>query len=826
MQRLWEIILGLDKGFLGKEGEFSLQFNPRWPFQDAIGASVWNLVLILLAAVLVFQVYRREGRARWARILLGVLRAALLAFLIALLNRPSLTLTQTRSEPSYLAFVLDDSISMQVRDAGITDDNQGTARFDAAIKLLSDDNQQFLRNLAGKHILKFYTFDRDAQPVATLAPGDLAAGVAATTAPTSQPSKFDQTLADLKPTGQSTQILASLRTVLQDLQGKRVAGVVLLTDGRSSPPETVGDNIKTIQNFGIHIYPVAVGSDKPARNLAIDSIDLQEAAFAKDIVAARVKLRSSGFPKGHTARVLLKNKATGQPLQKSDGKPAEVTVTLDGSGSQDVEVIFKPTEVGTLQLLAEVNREPGEVDYEDNTFPAQIAVLDAKITLLYVDGYPRWEYRYLKNEMIRDKTVEISCLLLSADTGFAQEGNKPITRFPENLSEMLAYDVVLFGDVDPRNFTDAQLQLVNDFVVKKNGGFGMVAGPRWSPYAFRNTPIEAILPISIARTAPDDSAALTVGWRPVLTKDGEQSTIFRFFEDKERNTKFIKEELQPVFWYCRGITAKPGVGEVYAEHPNDLGPDARKAPILVLGRFGGGRTLFSAIDDSWRWRFYTGEAIFDTYWVQQLRYLARARKLGQRQFTLAVMRPSYELGEQTQVSLRLLDPDLQKQLPDQLSVTLVQKNADGSEQAVRQETLQKQEGQTDLYIASWTADKVGQFVARVAALANHGEAADIPVVVKVPRLELVQPDVDRVTILSKLRDRAQNPGDAVDFDKLVLADVTDIPTVRAELAKIPSVAMDVPVFASQLLWNAPLAMVLFVLLITLEWVIRKGFGML
>ena len=60
----------------------------------------------------------------------------------------------------------------------------------------------------------------------------------------------------------------------------------------------------------------------------------------------------------------------------------------------------------------------------------QIAVLDAKITVLYVEGYPRWEYRYIKNEMIRDKTVDISCLLTSADPTFRQEGDKPITRVP------------------------------------------------------------------------------------------------------------------------------------------------------------------------------------------------------------------------------------------------------------------------------------------------------------------------------------------------------------------------------------------------------------
>ena len=90
--------------------------------------------------------------------------------------------------------------------------------------------------------------------------------------------------------------------------------------------------------------------------------------------------------------------------------------------------------------------------------------------------------------MIRDKTVNISCLLTSADPSFAQEGDPssegfpgPVKRFPESIEEVMQYDVVLFGDVDPRQFTDSQLQLIADFVSKRGGGFGMVAGPKWSP---------------------------------------------------------------------------------------------------------------------------------------------------------------------------------------------------------------------------------------------------------------------------------------------------------------------------------------------------------
>jgi uncharacterized membrane protein len=810
MQRFIEIILGLDKGFLNREGDLSVQFNPRWPLQDLVGAVTWNLILGILAGLLVIYVYRREGRSRTARVLLGVIRTALLAFVIAMLNRPVLNLSQSRTEPSVLAIAMDDSVSMQVKD-GQGPEGVGITRMQAMLDLLNGENKKLVRDLAKQHELKFYKFDRDARllPLSSKGEPQLLPG-AETAPPTTGPTAgaADSPLENMQPTGQSTQILASLRTVLENLQGQRLAGVVLLTDGRDTPIESLAEMLAAVKNFGVKIYPVAIGSDKVPQNLVIESINVQDAAFVKDIVSVKSMVRGMGYPAGHQATIILKTKA-GKPLLRGDGQPAKEVITLTGETVQEVELTFKPTEVGNLDLVAEIVKQRGEIDDEDNSFPAQVAILDAKISVLYCDGYPRWEYRYLKNEMIRDSTVDISCLLFSADAGFAQEGDKPITRFPESMTEMLAYDVVIFGDVDPRQFTDRQLQLINDFVAKKGGGFGMVAGPKWAPIGYRNTAIEPILPVSVSRVQPEEGATITEGWRPILTRDGATSTIFRFFERKDQNEKFLKDEIQPLFWYSKGVTVKPGAGEVYAEHPKDTGPDGRKAPILVLGRFGAGRTLFSAIDDSWRWRFYTGENIFDIYWIQQLRYLARSKKLGQRRFTLTTLRPAYELGEQISVGLRVLDPDLLQQLPEQIGVTVV----DSKDQPVRQETMQRQEGQSDYYVASWTADAIGHFVLKMPALGGNTEPAEQPITVKVPRLELSQPQVNR-TLLTRIA--SETLGEVVPYEQAR----EKLPSLITSAAKI------VPVDTNQRLWDAPLAMTIFVLLITMEWVLRKVYGML
>lgn len=337
----------------------------------------------------------------------------------------------------------------------------------------------------------------------------------------------------------------------------------------------------------------------------------------------------------------------------------------------------------------------------------------------------------------------------------------------------------------------------------------MISGPRFAPLAYRGTPIEPILPVNISKVEPDDGLPITEGWRVALTKDGEASSIFRFALNRADNERFVREQLPQLYWFSRGAFTKPGVGEVYAEHPIVTGPDGRKAPILVVGRFGAGRTLFSAVDDSWRWRYYTGEQTFDTYWVQQFRYLARSKKLGQRKVTLVSARPVYELGEQVRITLRILDPALLQQLPEQIRVDIL----DATGRVVRQESLLRQENQPELYTLSFSADQIGKFVVRLPVIAAGLDQMEVPVEVNVPRLELAQPQIDRVSIN---RIASETRGQVIELAKAREV----LPTL------IPSAAKVIPIERNRPLWDAPLAMILFVFLITAEWLLRKLYGML
>jgi uncharacterized membrane protein len=873
---LWELLLGLPHSLLSERGDWALRFNSPWPKIPLInlgqlnwllglvilapsfylmfskryysgivrvartvallagflvllmlvsGPIAFNLTLGALVLLLVVKNYSFAGPFNAVRMGLGVTRLLLFGLILFLLNKPAVTVIQSEIEPSVLAILIDDSASMRVPDVinPSAVQNVFLSRLSAVRSLLTSGNGAVLKQLAARHNLRLYKFDRDAISIASVQspPPEIGRTEGQRGLNHTSPVAANQGIAaavaavrDITSVGDSTQVLPSILTVLRDLQGQRVAGVVLLTDGRDTPARNIAEELDALRDFGVKVFPIAVGSDREPKNIQVQSIELDDVAFKGDIVNVKAMVRVTGYEPNHAVHLMLRDNTTKNILLGREGKPAEVTIRLLDDKPVPVELQWQPTEVGNKQIEFVADRQAGELDETDNARQAMVSVLDAKITVLFVDGYPRWDYRYLKNALMRDKTVEVSCLLASADFSFLQEGNKPLPsaganiagHFPDTLEQLMQYDVIVLGDVDPHYFSDNQLQLINEFV-DRGGGFEMVAGERFAPQAYRNTAIEPLLPISLTHVeTTDPTLPITRGYRPMITKVGDTTTLFRFFADQGKNTEFIAHQIPEQFWYCRGVTAKPGVGEVLAEHPTDLGPDGHKAPLLVAGRYGG-RTLFSAMDDSWRWRFYTDEPVFDTYWVQQLRYLARNRKIGQRRLTFTTFQPVYELGGQVRLSLRVIDPGLSRQLPDQLRVEV----RDAGGRLNRMENLVRQDGSGETFAGSYTADTVGKFTVHLPPIVSGVELLEVPVEVTLPGLELNDPRVDRLQ-LSRLA--AQTLGKPIELTE-----------ASRELAEIPSVKREEPKPLNEPLWNAPIVMAVFVLLIAGEWVVRKLNGM-
>jgi uncharacterized membrane protein len=260
------------------------------------------------------------------------------------------------------------------------------------------------------------------------------------------------------------------------------------------------------------------------------------------------------------------------------------------------------------------------------------AVVARKIKLLYVDGYPRWEYRYLSKAMLRDPVIDVSCLLTSADPGYAQRADPPdpktgfpgpIDKFPNSPELLAKYDVVLLGDVDPREFSDGQFRTLSEFVTEKGHGLGMIAGPRFSPAAYRSTRLAELLPVGLDQVRRgEERQGEGAEFRPVLTAEGAASPAFRMLVDPAAGGTSLRSDVPPLYWYAHGVRPAKG-SRVLVTHPTDKCPDGSAAPLLVVGSHGKGRTMFVAVDDVWRWRFGGDEEAYLIFWHELVSDLAR-----------------------------------------------------------------------------------------------------------------------------------------------------------------------------------------------------------
>src|SRR5205807_1547296 len=117
-------------------------------------------------------------------------------------------------------------------------------------------------------------------------------------------------------------------------------------------------------------------------------------------------------------------------------------------------------------------------------------------------GEPRWEYRYLKNAILRDKQIQLACILTSATKRTAGEGNKPIYAFPEDEKALFDYDILILGDVPRSYFGDAQMRMIRRFVEEKGGSLMVMCGEKHMPHEYKGSSIDAILPV-VPTAVPD-----------------------------------------------------------------------------------------------------------------------------------------------------------------------------------------------------------------------------------------------------------------------------------------------------------------------------------
>jgi hypothetical protein len=567
---------GLPVGDLPEADGWALRFmsgalRPPWALPKLAGA----LFVLGVLAWLVVRTYAKEGRGtpRLRRLLAG-LRVGLLVLGLIVFLQPAVVLRYDRSAPSVVALLVDDTLSMRWADRyapgedlaalasflGVSDGALAGAERLTRLEVVRAALRRpaaGLERLSRKHEIFLMRFGGAESYTETLARVDATRRGAG-----ASPAKTGQTLAEaldrLKGDGHETNLGMALRGALDRLEGRRLAAVVLISDGQNTGEAAREERARAVTALlserGVPLHAVAVGDPTPPRTVLLAQLTGPGEARKGSTLQLSAFVVSRRYA-GVAVEVRLSRARAGTANWEDAGRTA---VTLAGGegpdeGSlQEVRLEHAADETGDFVYRARIEPLEDELVRTDNEATAAVRVSDRKVAVLLVGGSSAWEFQYLRNFILRDPDrYALTVLQQNADPDFNQDASPGMKRrtLPKTREELFAYDaVILYDPIPDAAGCDAEfLGLLADFVGGHHGGLCYIAGHKYTAEALGEggplAKLRELLPVVLkdARThlfagASGSSGAQAPGggpgpsraaWRAANTPAGKDHPVTR-----------------------------------------------------------------------------------------------------------------------------------------------------------------------------------------------------------------------------------------------------------------------------------------------------------
>ncbi len=821
-RRIMEGVTGIEPPAPGESSHWRLEYRPYlWDNR----ADPWLAVLLAVGAlVLAYTIYTREGsqtvrrQDTGGRLVRIGLRMGLLFLMLAVLMPRDRVWFERQSWPD-LVILLDDSQSMttvdQYKDTRIKQvaerlaEHEGMTdaqRLSLAQALVTRGDSDWLTALLTRRKVRVHVYHCSSR----------AHRLKDATAFDEIPPAL-QAVNSLRalPQNDSSQLGMAVRQVLNDFRGSSLAAVVMLTDGVTTEGEDLVKVSKYAQQMGVPLFFVGIGDAQEVQDLYLHDLTAADSAYVNDRLIFTVNVTAQGYNR-LSVPVTLREKGSNKVLDKK-------TVHFDGT-NKTVKVILthQPSEPGEKLYVIDVPGQEEEVTTENNHLQRAVFVHETReIKVLYIEGYRRWEYHYVKTLLEREssrikgnKSIDLKVYLLGADPEFASQDRSAISEFPTK-AELNGFDVVILGDVDPQSKADPKmtehLKDLADFVRERGGGLLMIAGERYAPAAYKDSPLKDVLPIDVTTDKVPDDVEIVDSYRPQLTPMGRTHQIFQFSPGAEQENEAIWNRLREMYWHASGYRIKRAA-EVLATLPKKAGGDKGAGgvdgqPLMVQQFAGAGRSMFLGFCETWRWNWREDQVYFNRFWIETVRYLARTR-LGRIELRLD-RQTSYRRGEPIKMTVRFPD-DAPPPAPDvEVKVTIERRNpAKPSDSEVRTVQLPKVEGSRATYETMLTQTPEGEYKFWLASPSATPKPRAECKVVRPPgemeRLRMNQADMERAA------DESHGHFYTIaDADNLL----DDLPTGTRVTVNAPG--------PPYVMWNHFALFLLALGLLTTEWLLRK-----
>ncbi|MFQ5928705.1 MAG: glutamine amidotransferase [Acidobacteriota bacterium] len=758
--------------FFFQKGDFTFQW----------GLSLWQAGLVIISiAALLLVIYRRKliflGPKSGAALL--ALRMGVFLVLLLLMMRPSLVLSRLVPKENLLAILADDSRSMGILDSS------GKPRGQRAVELLSEESD-FLAALDEKFYLRLFRFDSRGQRVEKSFEGNWQ--------------------------GNQTNIVAGLERVLAETKNLPLAGIVLFTDGSDNSYRDFKEVLSELEARRIPVHTVGLGPESLNRDVEITQVSAPRVSIPETVSVARINFRHRGYGGSRGLLEVREGNSLVQTKEVYFPRDSETFIT---------EVKFIPKSEGIKTYHFYLRPLEGEEIKENNSRSTIIQVRNLAARILYIEGHPRWEYKFIRRALSEDKHIQLETLLRTAINKFYRQGIEEettlATGFPSEREELFQYEGVIFGSVESSFFTYQQMEMMRDFVGKRGGGFLMLGGSSsFASGQYQNTPIEEILPVWLLEGGDDRvrSATLYVQGDSELklTDHGLRHPALQLSLEEEQNIREWNEIPQLNDWnIVQGI--KSGA-TILAQLDTFSGSasDSHNIPLLVFQRYGRGHTLALLTGSSWRWQMLQDheDGKHETFWRQLLRWLVSSAK---DPIEVETEREIYSQNELVDIRAQVSDKAFNRINDGRVEAIITPPSGE-----VFKLPLQWDAREDGVYRGQWTPQEDGLHLVQIQAEANalqknnHHLHAKTSFVTATGSREFFEA-VQKKDFLQKL---AQETGG----NYYAVSEAERLPQ---EIVYTESQASVIEVLD---LWDMPFNFLLLIALLFGEWILRKRHGLI
>ncbi len=563
---------------------FELLFtHPSWAYRTGTFAfaSAWPLwmlaaAILLGTAFVVLSLWPRRSLG-WRVVLpIGTLQLLFIAGLAMLLWRPVLNVERVRDRENVLAIALDASASMAQPNA---EEDSSRSRLQAAAATLRDEAMD---ELSSAFEVRLFSFANEVTALSSLD--------------------------EVPPPGAQTRIGDAITNIVQQAASLPLAGVVLMTDGAENADSLTEEKLAEIASYGVPIHTVGVGPEVIRNDLELERVEIPRSAPQMATISATLGIRHEGIKE---ARVRVYDRdaliASREIKLDSDAQSTQLTVDLP-SGSP-----------GTHELSFVLDEMPGERNLTNNRRTRIVEVPAERRNVLYVEGEPRWEFKFLRRAATADRALRLASLVRTTPNKHYRQGVRSPEElrdgFPTSAEELFAYDAIIIGSYEASSLTSQQHDLLTQFIDQRGGSVLLLAGRfGLSAGGWQNTTLAQTLPVRL----PGDNEFVQRTARAALTSYGAHSPVTRLDQDATRNADRWRK-LPPLADYQNLGRLKPGAIVLL-----DASSERGRSPLLAWQRYGRGSTYVFGTASTLRWQMHLPpeDQSHETFWRQLLHALA------------------------------------------------------------------------------------------------------------------------------------------------------------------------------------------------------------